>query len=476
MNYQNWKIPYRQPALSPQCSEAGYPPLLALLLSQKELSEDLDPETYLRCDITQLQDPYLLRGMEAAVERIKEAISAQETVAVFGDYDVDGITSTCLMTDFLTQCGLTVYPYIPDRLDEGYGLNNDAISNFCDHGVSLIVTVDCGITASEEVSFASELGIDVIITDHHECQEGIPLDAVAVVNPRQTNCHYPNKDLAGVGVALKVACAVSGKEEEMLRRYGEWAAIGTIADVMPLTEENRFLVKTGLDKIAHNPSPGVDALLIQSGTKGKKITSTSVGYTLAPRLNASGRLGQAMVAYRLLTETEPRKAQLLAEELCELNRQRQEIETEMSIVAAKVRQLTKMQNELDDVKGSGVLSRMESYNNSSAEISFLYDILAETQQYNIEFSDITRNGDQIRRNFSLKFRTRDYDAMRSVINRLCASEYRCLVDEIRCQRTINDRESYVTANVTATFYETMVGGKPDAGLPKDSAVPDTETR
>ena len=154
----------------------------------------------------------------------------------------------------------------------------------------------------------------------------------------------------------------------------------------------------------------------------------------------------------------------------------QEIETEMSIVAAKVRQLTKMQNELDDVKEGGALSRMESYNNSSAEISFLYDILAETQQYNIEFSDITRNGDQIRRNFSLKFRTRDYDAMRSVINRLCASEYRCLVDEIRCQRTINDRESYVTANVTATFYETMVGGKPDAGLPKDSAVPDTETR
>ena len=153
-----------------------------------------------------------------------------------------------------------------------------------------------------------------------------------------------------------------------------------------------------------------------------------------------------------------------------------EIETEMSVVAAKVRQLTKMQNELDDVKGSGVLSRMESYNNSSAEISFLYDILAETQQYNIEFSDITRNGDQIRRNFSLKFRTRDYDAMRNVITRLCASEYRCLVDEIRCQRTINERESYVTANVTATFYETMVGGKPDAGLPKDSAVPDTETR
>ncbi len=329
MNYQNWKIPYRQPALSPQCSEAGYPPLLALLLSQKELSEGLDPENYLRCDISQLQDPYLLRGMEPAVERIKEAISAQETVAVFGDYDVDGITSTCLMTDFLTQCGLTVFPYIPDRLDEGYGLNNDAISNFCDHGVSLIVTVDCGITAAEEVSFASELGIDVIITDHHECQEGIPKDAVAVVNPRQTNCHYPNKDLAGVGVALKVACAVSGQEEKMLRRYGEWAAIGTIADVMPLTEENRFLVKYGLDKIAHNPSPGVDALLIQSGTKGKKITSTSVGYTLAPRLNASGRLGQAMVAYRLLTETDPRKAQLLAEELCELNRQRQEIETEI---------------------------------------------------------------------------------------------------------------------------------------------------
>ena len=329
MNYQNWTIPYRQPALSPQCAEAGYPPLLALLLSQKELTEGMDADTYLRCDISQLQDPYLLRGMESAVERIKEAISSQETVAVFGDYDVDGITSTCLMTDFLTQCGLTVYPYIPDRLDEGYGLNNDAISNFYDHGVSLIVTVDCGITAAEEVSFASELGIDVIITDHHECQEGIPQDAVAVVNPRQANCHYPNKELAGVGVALKVACAVSGQDEEMLSRYGEWVAIGTIADVMSLTEENRFLVRHGLNKIAHDPSPGVDALLIQSGTKGKKITSTSVGYTLAPRLNASGRLGKAMVAYRLLTETDPREAQLLADELCDLNRQRQEIETEI---------------------------------------------------------------------------------------------------------------------------------------------------
>lgn len=329
MNYQNWKIPYCQPAVSPHCSEAGYPPLLALLLSQKEAQDGLSPESYLRCDISQMEDPYLLRGMEAAVERIKEAISSRETVAVFGDYDVDGITSTCLMTDFLTLCGLTVYPYIPDRLDEGYGLNNDAISSFSDHGVSLIITVDCGITAADEVSFASELGIDVIITDHHECQDGIPLDAVAVVNPRQMNCHYPNKDLAGVGVALKVACAVSGQEEEMLERYAEWAAIGTIADVMALTEENRFLVKTGLDKIAHSPSPGVDALLIQSGTKGKKITSTSVGYTLAPRLNASGRLGQAMVAYRLLTETDPRKAQQYAEELCELNRQRQEIETEI---------------------------------------------------------------------------------------------------------------------------------------------------
>ena len=158
------------------------------------------------------------------------------------------------------------------------------------------------------------------------------------------------------------------------------------------------------------------------------------------------------------------------------NAEAEALRTELAAVQGKALRLEKLKKELGEVKEHGELSRMESYNNSSAEISFLYDILAETQQYNIEFSDITRNGDQIRRNFSLKFRTRDYDAMRSVINRLCASEYRCLVDEIRCQRTINDRESYVTANVTATFYETMVGGKPDAGLPKDSAVPDTETR
>ena len=154
----------------------------------------------------------------------------------------------------------------------------------------------------------------------------------------------------------------------------------------------------------------------------------------------------------------------------------QQIESELTIVSAQARQLAKMQKEMDDVKGRVTLSRMESYNNSSAEISFLYDILADTQEYNIDFSDITRNGDQIRRNFSLQFRTRDYDAMRSIIDRLCASEYRCLVDEIRCHRTINEKESYVTANVTATFFETMVGGKPDAGLPKDSAAPDTGTR
>lgn len=329
MNYKTWTIPYDKPAVSTPCSEAGYPPLLTLLLSRREDLTGRDPLSYLCCDESQLQDPYLLRGMEAAVERIKEAISSQETVAVFGDYDVDGITSTCLMTDFLSQCGLTVYPYIPDRLDEGYGLNNDAIARFNGLGVTLLISVDCGITATDEVDFARSLGIDVIITDHHECQGNIPEQAIAVVNPRQPTCLYPNKDLAGVGVALKVACAVSGQAKEMVSRYAEWVAIGTVADVMPLTDENRFLVKTGLDKVARNPSPGIDALLIQSGAKGKKLTSTSIGYTLAPRLNASGRLGQAMVAFRLLTEQDPENATALAEELCSLNRQRQKIETDI---------------------------------------------------------------------------------------------------------------------------------------------------
>lgn len=329
MNYQSWKIPYDEPAISSFCTAAGYPPLLAILLSRKEALYDQDPETFLRCDASLLEDPYLLRGMEPAVERIKEAISAKETVAVFGDYDVDGITSTCLMTDFLLSCGLDVIPYIPDRMDEGYGLNYDAIDYFHENEVSLIITVDCGITAKEETAYARTLGIDVIITDHHECQDEVPDAAVAVVDPKQTDCHYPNKELCGVGVALKVACAVSGMEEKMLSRYIEWAAIGTIADVMMLVGENRFIVKTGLERLAKNPSPGISALLNICNSKGKKLSASSVGYTIAPRLNAAGRLGHAMMAFRLLMEQDPDAATVLAEELCELNKRRQEIETDI---------------------------------------------------------------------------------------------------------------------------------------------------
>ena len=329
MNYQSWTIPYDEPAISPSCDAAGYPPLLALLLSRKEALFSQSPESYLRSDSSLLEDPYLLRGMEAAVERIKEAISQGESVAVFGDYDVDGITSTCLMTDFLISCGLDVFPYIPDRMDEGYGLNKDAISHFHENDVTLIITVDCGITAKEEVAFAKTLGIDVIITDHHECQDGVPEAAVAVVDPKQSGCHYPNKELCGVGVALKVACAVSGQEEKMISRYVEWTAIGTIADVMMLVGENRYLVKTGLEQIAKAPSPGISALLNVSNAKGKKLSASSVGYTIAPRLNAAGRLGHAMVAFRLLMEQDPDAAYVLAEELCNLNKRRQDIETEI---------------------------------------------------------------------------------------------------------------------------------------------------
>ena len=329
MNYQSWTIPYDEPAISSSCSAAGYPPLLALLLSRKESLCGQDPESFLKSDSSLLVDPYLLKGMESAVERIKEAISAEETVAVFGDYDVDGITSTCLMTDFLTSCGLDVIPYIPDRMDEGYGLNNDAIDYFHENEVSLIITVDCGITAKEEAAYARTLGIDVIITDHHECQDGVPDAAAAVVDPKQNGCHYPNKELCGVGVALKVACAVSGMEEEMLSRYIEWTAIGTIADVMMLVGENRFIVKAGLERITKDPSPGISALLNICNAKGKKMSASSVGYTIAPRLNAAGRLGHAMMAFRLLMEQDPDAASVLAEELFDMNKRRQDIETDI---------------------------------------------------------------------------------------------------------------------------------------------------
>ena len=327
MNSTNWKLTYARPALPPALTAAGYPPLLTAILGLKGIDSAPAAQSFLCCGSEQLFDPTLMLDMDRAAARIRQAIAKSETVAVYGDYDVDGITSTCLVTDWLRSSGLDAVPYIPDRIEEGYGLNTGAIDILKNAGVSLIITVDCGITAVAEAEYALSLGIDMIITDHHECRNQALPKAAAVVDPKRAGCPYPNKELAGVGVALKLVCAAGGNCPALVEKYADLVAVGTVADVMRLTGENRVLVKKGLDKIASSPSVGIAALLEVCGLGDKKLTASSIGFTLAPRLNAAGRLGKASTAARLLMASDAAQAAELAEELCDLNRRRQTIET-----------------------------------------------------------------------------------------------------------------------------------------------------
>lgn len=329
MNYSNWKIEECPTDKLKMFTDAGYPALLAALLSVRGLSSVQEAKSFLDGGAELLCDPLLMKDMDRAAARIRRALSMRETVAVYGDYDVDGITSTCLLTDWLRSRGLECYPYIPDRIGEGYGINSAAIDTLHGKGVSLIISVDCGITAAEEAKHAKEVGVDLIITDHHECREQTIPEAIAVIDPKQDDCMYPNKDLAGVGVALKLVCAVEGKSEEIVERYADLAAIGTVADVVPLTGENRYIVRRGLERLRNPTRPGLAALLRESGASEKKISSSTIGFLLAPRLNAAGRLGEVSVAGKLLMTHNLKEANDLAGELCELNRRRQHLETEI---------------------------------------------------------------------------------------------------------------------------------------------------
>ena len=329
MKEKVWQIPYTRPEVPRELLDAGCTPLLAAVLALRGVRTRAEVETLLVGGSETLHDPMLMKGMPEAVERIRRAIRSGESVAVYGDYDVDGITSTCLLTDYLRSKGLRCLSYIPDRGAEGYGVNRSAVEGLSRQGVGLMITVDCGITARDETDYAASLGLDVIISDHHECGLAPLPAAVAVIDPKQEDDRYPNPHLAGVGVALKLACAVEGDSERVLTRYADLVALGTVADVMPLLGENRTLVRRGLEKLETAPRLGLAAMLRESGIDGKKITASSIGFGLAPRLNAAGRLGQADVALRLLMAEDAATASALAVELCELNRRRQSIETEI---------------------------------------------------------------------------------------------------------------------------------------------------
>lgn len=323
-----WKIPNYTEECCDALVSADYTPLLAAVLRARGIDTAEGAAQFLSHGEDMLCDPLLLCDMDRAVARIERAVRDCERVAVYGDYDVDGITSTCLMTEYFRRNGIACLSYIPDRLDEGYGINAGAIESLREKCVTLVVTVDCGITAAEEVAFARSLGIDVVITDHHECPQTLP-DAAAVVDPKRPGSRYPNEELAGVGVAFKLVCALENDPRGSLARYADLVAVGTIADVMPLTGENRCLVYEGLEKLKNAPRPGFEALLEESGAAKKPLNAATVGFTLAPRINAAGRLCKTGVSLRLLATADPEEARLLARELCDLNHRRQELELQV---------------------------------------------------------------------------------------------------------------------------------------------------
>lgn len=301
----------------------GIPPLVARILVNRGITDAGDAKKFIERSVTALYSPFLINDMDKAADRIKQAIDRKEKITVYGDYDVDGITSTALMVSYLRKAGAKVDSYIPDRQHEGYGVNRGAVEKIIKSGTKLIITVDTGITATEEVAFANGHNIDVIITDHHECKNSLP-DAVAVINPKRLDSNYPFKDLAGVGVAFKLICALSGDNwKRVLDTYSDIIALGTIADVVNLVDENRIIAGVGLEKLKNNPNLGLSEVIKTIGSNPKWNNSAVVSYSIAPRINAAGRMSSAMTAVNLLLTDDKTEAEELATELDRENRERQ---------------------------------------------------------------------------------------------------------------------------------------------------------
>ncbi|TDX48004.1 single-stranded-DNA-specific exonuclease RecJ [Orenia marismortui] len=317
-------------------------PIMAHILANRGLKTPQEVEEFLDFSLEDLNDPFLLKDMEEASSRIEQAINNQEKIVIYGDYDADGITSTSLLITVLENLNANIDYYIPNRLKEGYGLNKDAISNLAQQDTDLIVTVDCGISGIEEVNLANELGIDVIITDHHTVPDNLP-QALAILNPKQKDCSYPFKKLAGVGVAFKLVHALLlklGKLDSLdqLIKYMSIVTVGTVADIVPLVGENRIIVKYGLKRINSFLGSGdfnIGILKGKVGYKSKDITAGAIGYYLAPCINATGRLGQAHLGVQMLTEEDIVTANNLADQLREMNVGRQDITSQILAQAEK---------------------------------------------------------------------------------------------------------------------------------------------
>lgn len=312
----------------------GVPFFLAMLMNIRGLDDAAHLREFLG-EGEPLSDPFLLKDMDKAAARITRAVDNMEKIAVYGDYDADGVTSTAMLYSYLETRGADVIFYIPQREGEGYGMNMGAVEYLKEQGVSLIVTVDNGISSVQEVARANELGIDVVVTDHHRPQEILP-DAVAVVDAYRPDDTSPYKHFSGVGIAFKLLMALedgAGDVEDLLEAYSDLAAIGTIGDIVPLTGENRTLIRAGLERLSQSDRPGVQALLENAGIAGKALTSTNVAFTLVPRINATGRMGAPERAVRLLISGYDEEAEVLSEEICADNEERRRVEAEIAEAA-----------------------------------------------------------------------------------------------------------------------------------------------
>ncbi len=316
-------------------------PLLVQVLYNRGIATPEEADAFLMPDAL-YGNPFELYRMNAAVDRLRRAIRAGEPMAVYGDFDVDGVTATALLVQTLQSLGAKVKPYIPHRIDEGYGLNPDALKQLQEQGVRIVITVDCGVRSLDEIAFGKQIGLDMIVTDHHAPGDELP-DALAIIDPKQAACKYPWKELSGAGIAFKLAQGLLRAEARVPLSKGrtpisednllDLVALGTVADLVPLTGENRAFVKKGLAQLRLAERPGIQAILRQAALKAESIDAGMIGYTLGPRLNAAGRLESALMAYNLLTTQYPGEADDLAQKLEEMNRERQRLTNEMTAKA-----------------------------------------------------------------------------------------------------------------------------------------------
>ena len=312
-------------------------PEISQILKNRGIDNEKDAEIFMNPSLEYLRDPFLMKDMKKATDRIKKAIENKERIYIYGDYDVDGVSSTSILFLYFKSIDFPVKYYIPNRLEEGYGINEEAIKKIHNDGCDLIITVDCGITSVKEVDLANELGIDVIITDHHECQSEIP-NALAIVNPKQEDCNYPFDMLCGCGVAFKIIQALTDEEEfkTSMFDYLEIVTLATICDIVPLIDENRIIVKNGLKLMKEGKNLGLRELIKVCGIETEKIGSSHIGYSVGPRINASGRLGYSYLGVQLFTTDLEDEAKEIANILEAKNIERQMIESKMYKEAEEV--------------------------------------------------------------------------------------------------------------------------------------------